>query len=564
MPTDHPNVLLLLSDEHSARFQGRVGGHGEPARTPTIDDLAATGTDFEEAYCRVPLCGPSRDCLLTSRDQRTCGSWINEDVLDPSLPTLPGTFSATGYETCLVGKMHFAGEYQFYGFDHRPYGDLTGGTGHQWEPLDPDERASLWENAGITGVPESQLQEHRVVRESLAWLREHEARSDAPWLLCASFSRPHFPLTAPRRYVDRFWDLPRGEPTDRFTDPPVGVRADTVDHPMVRAVRERAGGEDVDERTRRFARACYFACVAFLDDVLGEFLALAERDGLLDDAIVVYTSDHGELAGEHGLWGKKTWHEASTRVPLVVATPDQRRGVNDAHRIETPVSLADLFPTLCGLCGVETPVGLDGTDLAGRLDVRTATEVLPAILDVEGDGLGAGGLLLEDVPLVGVVRVGLKRLLEGALDTLDVVVGIDDVVHLRLDVLEVVGVEVDAGDVVVEALLGRRADGQFGLGVEPLERLREHVRGGVPQRLQVLLGVLGDDDEIAVRLQRLLPAGEVAVDDPADRVLAEARSDFVGHVLDRRPRLHLELGAVRQRDDDVAHAYDKPRRGDKY
>ena len=382
MPTDRPNVLVLLSDEHSVRFQERIDDdHGEPTRTPTIDGLAAAGTDFEEAYCQVPLCGPSRDCLLTSRDQRTCGSWINEDVLDPSLPTLPGTFSTAGYETCLVGKMHFAGEYQFYGFDHRPYGDLTGGTGHQWEPLDPDERASLWGNAGVTSVPEGQLQEHQVVRESLAWLREHEARSDTPWLLCASFSRPHFPLTAPRRYVERFWNPAADEPTDRFTDPPVGVEGDTVDHPMVRAVRERASGEDVDEQTRRFARACYFACVEFLDEVLGEFLALAERDGLLDNTIIVYTSDHGELAGEHGLWGKKTWHEASTRVPFVVVTPGQRRGANDAHRVETPVSLADSFPTLCGLCGVETPADLDGTDLAGAVESGDEPDRGPVVCD---------------------------------------------------------------------------------------------------------------------------------------------------------------------------------------
>ena len=93
------------------------------------------------------------------------------------------------------------------------------------------------------------------------------------------------------------------------------------------------------------ARAAYFACVDFLDEMIGDFLALLQRDGLLDNTIIVYTSDHGEMAGEHGLFWKNTWHEASARVPLIVSTPAQRSDTQPAREVTTPVSLADLFPT---------------------------------------------------------------------------------------------------------------------------------------------------------------------------------------------------------------------------
>jgi choline-sulfatase len=109
-----------------------------------------------------------------------------------------------------------------------------------------------------------------------------------------------------------------------------------------------------------------------MDELIGDFLRTLDADGFLDDTIVVYTSDHGELAGEHGLWWKHTWHEASVRVPLFVQTPAQRNGTADPHEVTTPVSLADLFPTLCGLTGIQQPDGLDGMDLTQA--VRTGSK----------------------------------------------------------------------------------------------------------------------------------------------------------------------------------------------
>lgn len=373
MPSDQPNVLLLLSDEHSFRCFGhrdREDG-GEPVSTPTFDALASSSTSFENAYCSMPLCAPSRLCLLTGREANRAGAWSNPSHLRPGLVTLPATLSDANYETALIGKMHLGGNRQFAGFDHRPYGDLTGGTGHQSDPLTPSRDGgkamrSRTVDAGETQIPESLLQERNVLEESVAWLREHRhRRPDQPWFLCASFSRPHFPLTAPRRYLDRYW--PEG-----VTEPVVGDEGDTTDHPMTVGAKTGFRTDEIEESEQLKARAAYFASVSYLDEVIGDFLSLLDSEGCLDNTIITYTSDHGELAGEHGLWWKHTWHEASTRVPWLIQLPNHRSSGRSNANLETPVSLTDLFPTICGLVNVPVPGEVDGVDLSA--DILDADE----------------------------------------------------------------------------------------------------------------------------------------------------------------------------------------------
>ena len=380
--TPRPNILFLLSDEHSYRFlssRSKERG-GEPCNTPSLDRLVAQGAFFDTACCQMPLCTPSRISMLTGRHSHRCGAWGNGAILDPKIPTFASTLGDNGYATATVGKMHLGGCLQHAGFGHRPYGDFGGPCGHQTDPLirpaNGDGRAGMdmrsrTVDAGVSQVPESMLQEQMVIRESIAWLREHRhASPEQPWLLHASFSRPHFPLTAPQRFIDRYW--PNG-----VTPPHVGRTGDSADHPMtVGAVKGFRTDEIGEEETMR-ARAAYFACVDLLDEMMGDFLALLERDGFLDNTVVLYTSDHGEIAGEHGLWWKNTWHEAATRVPLIMSLPEHRSGELPPQQIHTPASLADLFPTLCGLAGVPAADDLDGIDLSpilrgGQSDALTA------------------------------------------------------------------------------------------------------------------------------------------------------------------------------------------------
>lgn len=372
-----------MSDQHNPRFRGgySVTDHGEPVSTPTLDRLADRGTEFDWAYCGMPLCTPSRLCLLTGRQAADAGAWGNEDMLPPDAETIADSFSAAGYETGLVGKMHLGGRQQFAGFDHRPYGDLTGRGGHQFEPpnpqldLIPDWEALLTET-GTTNIPESLHQEQTVVQESISFLREQVNRDpDQPWFLCASFNRPHWPRTAPQRFLDEYWPdgvTPPSAPEDE---------AETADHPVSIHRRQRYAADAIDEETTLECRAAYFACISYLDEMLNDLLTTLERDGFLEDTIVVYVSDHGEMAGEHGLWEKNTWHEGSSRVPFFVSLPDSRFGDEQPASVETPVSLIDLYPTLAGLAEIETPNDLDGHDLSKALLTGAEPDRDPVFVD---------------------------------------------------------------------------------------------------------------------------------------------------------------------------------------
>lgn len=395
MSSDAPNVLFILSDEHTFRGMSRLdpASAGEPVQTPTLDRLAETSTVFEQAYCAAPLCLPSRLSFLTGRRADRCGGWGNPEMgnmtIDPQLSTLPNTLAGAGYETALVGKMHLDGNRQYVGFRNRPYGDLTGGIGHQPDPpteeLDRGYATSLrrLRDAGVTRIPESQLQETKVVQETVSFLREHANRApETPWFLCASFSRPHFPLTAPARHFDRYWP-------DGVTEPKTGRDGDTADHLLTTNVYDQRKLKEVDHETEMKARASYFAAIDFLDEYIGDLLAALGRSGLLKDTIVIYASDHGELAGEHGLWWKQTWHEAATRVPLMIQLPTHRSD-GLSMRISSPVSLIDLFPTLCGLLGVEPPGGLDGADLGPSVREGVEPDRGPVVSDNLNDRWGNG------------------------------------------------------------------------------------------------------------------------------------------------------------------------------
>ena len=364
---NQPNILFLHSDEHSFRFLSARSKNrgGEPCQTPTLDDLITQGVNFDAAYCQMPLCTPSRIAMLTGRHSHRCGAWGNASILPPDLPTFGSHFQTHGYQTATVGKMHIGGSRQFAGFGARPYGDFGGPCAHQFDPLSITNETqrggmdmrSRTADAGISEIPESLLQENMVTRESLSWLRENRhANPNQPYLLYASFSRPHFPLTAPRRFIDRY------DPK-KIPPPCVGRSGDAANHPMTLGAIKGFRTEEINETEMMKARAAYFASVDFLDEILGDFLALLDRDGFLKNTIIIYTSDHGELAGEHGIWWKNTYHEAATHVPLIISLPEYRNGELNAKEIATPVSLADLFPTMCGLANIPKPEGLDGVDL---------------------------------------------------------------------------------------------------------------------------------------------------------------------------------------------------------
>ena len=351
-----PNILLIITDQHSSHIAGFAGN--PYIETQALDALASRSTIFDAAYCQSPLCVPSRMSLWSGHYPHNIAAWANQSALPADCITIPQWLAQHGYTTASAGKMHFRGEEQLHGFQYRPYGDLVESSVSCHQPDPPETADGRAQNhaigrfpfAGATAIPEALHVDRIVTIESLSWLLEFiDENPDKPWFFCASYYRPHFPLTAPGRYVRKYQSmnlpypaLPEGypdqlHPHDRFI-------VDDFDL-------TRFSQEELD-----LALASYYAALDYVDDCIGELL---ENLGDLANTIIIYTSDHGDLAGEHGLWWKRSYYEASARVPLLISGA----GFNSEQRIKTPVELVDLFPTLCDFAGVAAPPELDGESL---------------------------------------------------------------------------------------------------------------------------------------------------------------------------------------------------------
>lgn len=358
-----PNILLLISDQHNPHI---VGYAGDPrARTPNIDRLAESGVRFDACYCQAPLCVPSRISMLTGKYVFKCWAWNNASVLYPEQLTIPQHLGNHGYETVLVGKMHLKGPRWDGGFKHRPYGDIIVDRfcGHQPDPVETwdgrwcNHKVGQFPWAGETEIPESLLLDSVVTRESIAFLLEHvDKNPEIPWFLCAGYGRPHFPFTVPGRYFRRAMaDPPPLPPRPRGYPESL--------HPHDRYIVDDYHIYDFSDEIQQRTLAAYYACVNYLDDCIGELLAVLDREGLLENTYIVYVSDHGEMAGEHGMWSKRTYYDGSSRVPLVVCGPNIPAG----RVVSTPVELVDLFPTICEWAGIPIPDELDGESLVSLM-----------------------------------------------------------------------------------------------------------------------------------------------------------------------------------------------------
>ncbi|HVX42687.1 MAG TPA: sulfatase-like hydrolase/transferase [Mycobacteriales bacterium] len=382
-----PNVLLILTDQHAPAVSGFAG---DPVvRTQNLDDLAARSAYFPAATCASPICTPSRMTMLTGKDVHRCAAWGNHWPIFPEHLTWPQHFADHGYATCLVGKMHFGGRDQMQGFARRPYGDLRHGLGHQPEPLSLFPGYQSARSAGPTEIPESLLQDVVVTRETISYVLEQQDR-DTPWFTVAGYSRPHPPFTAPGRYIRHY--------RDRVPPPDPGRHAAGDLEPFARLKFERGDVADLTDEEITRGREAYYACVDFVDDCIGELLETLHRAGALENTIVIYTSDHGEMAGVHGLWSKTMYFEPSAGVPLLMTGPGIVAG---HHRIETPFSLMDLYPTVSALAGLPVPDGLDGVDWSAFLGSPESTPPrswVPSTYVTYGDRVGYAKALTHDSP----------------------------------------------------------------------------------------------------------------------------------------------------------------------
>lgn len=341
MRASQPNILLVMSDQHNARFMGNAG-HAV-VRTPALDQLAAQGTRCSAAYCPHPLCVPSRIGFLTGRLPSEVGGWGNGSVLDSDTPTFAHAFAAAGWESILCGRMHFEGPDQFHGFQRRIFGDSTYSLspeilGQGRNRTNGQTRYAV-EVAGF-GQSGFQTFDQIVTDRACRFLRERPP-ADPPFCLVVGLMLPHNPLICSRRWFDYYMhalpplDLPTPRDIERF-------------HPAIRAWRHRRGVDDLTPLQHRRALAAYCGLVTELDQNLGVLLRALRQSAFAENTLVVYCSDHGDQAAEHGMWWKSAFYEGSARVPLIFHQPGR---IPAGRELPSVVSLIDIAPTLLELVG---------------------------------------------------------------------------------------------------------------------------------------------------------------------------------------------------------------------
>lgn len=358
------NVLLLMADQLTTRVLSMYGNPGAAA-TPHLDALAARGTVFSNAYCNSPLCVPSRAAMMTGRLPNRIRSYDNGSELPAAVPTFLHPLRAAGWSTALSGKMHFVGPDQLHGFEERLAGDIYPAA-VDWTPDwsrgiygNPGASVAKLRRSGPCSTSTVEMRYDDTAQErGLAWLRARcAARLANPFLLCVSFTHPHDPFIIAESYWNRYRD-------DDI--PPPQAPPDPEPHPFNCWINTHHELDRIppDAETIHRSRRAYYGMVSYVDDKIGEWMKELDRLGLKDDTLVLFTSDHGEMLGEHGMWFKRTFFDAAAKVPLMAAGP----GVKAGQRIGETVSLVDLFPTLLEFAGVSSSAGeLDGRSLAPLL-----------------------------------------------------------------------------------------------------------------------------------------------------------------------------------------------------
>ena len=364
-----PNVLLIISDEHNPKFTGCYGA--DYMKTPNLDSLASAGIRFENAYCNSPMCVPSRMSFLSGRYSFDIGVWDNGSPLRREIPSFAHYLEASGYETVLCGRMHMIGNDRTHGFRRRLYDDKEHWiTGYQTPHREPNcEQRRNNSHVSEYGEGNGSHFEYDSMVADLAgrYLREKARRaetgrhdkiypSNEPWMMTVGFTYPHFPHIIPERYASLY---------DATTLPLSSTRDQPVEdqHPAIRELRRAFCNLDtVPDEIQRESLRCHLGSVSFIDEKIGELLAHIDGSPLKENTVVIYTSDHGEMAGAHGIWQKQCFYEDSIRIPLLIRLPVGRDS-KPGKTVQTPVSLVDVAPTLLTLAGTPVPPNMPGTSL---------------------------------------------------------------------------------------------------------------------------------------------------------------------------------------------------------
>lgn len=406
---DNPNILFIAIDD----LRPFLGCYGDAnAHTPNIDGLAARGVRFTNAMCTAPSCGPSRAAIFTGRYPTTTGiygfqDWVGREMFADTI-TLPEYLRQHGYRTYTSGKLHHNSTNAYSKTqeavdrnlerDEPSIFTMVGRADREWDETNleaikrtpynhaPDRAACInWsgeENpasdkflSGPSDDPVLACQDGETVEYARRKLGE---RHDEPFFLGVGIVRPHLPFIVPREYFDLY-------PIQSLELPPVKFD-DLADKPW--AARSNAlVDDDIEIRRHENGRArviqAYYACVSFVDDMVGRVVGALDASPYRDNTVIVFWSDHGWHLGEKRTWRKFTLWEESARTPMVIVDPRRSKSAGGASN--RPVALIDLFPTLSELCGLPVPEWCEGRSVAPLLHSPEREWPFPA-LTIQGKG----------------------------------------------------------------------------------------------------------------------------------------------------------------------------------
>ncbi len=346
-----PNMLILMADQLTGTLF--PDGPATSVHAPNLWRLAERSARFANCYTPSPLCVPARAAFMSGQLPSRSRVYDNAAEFPASVPTYAHYLRRAGYYTALSGKMHFVGPDQLHGFETRLTTDIYPAD-FGWTPdyRKPGERIDWWyHNMGsVTGAGVAEITNQLEFDDEVAFngeaelLRLARGNDPRPWCLTVSFTHPHDPYVARRRY----WDL--YERCD-ILEPRVTARGFDEQDPHSQRLllaNDYASFEITDDNVRD-ARRAYLANVSYVDEKIGALLDTLQRTGQSNDTVVLFCADHGDMLGERGLWFKMSFFEGSARVPLMIAGP----GIDPGLR-EAPVSALDVPATLAELAGVDT------------------------------------------------------------------------------------------------------------------------------------------------------------------------------------------------------------------
>jgi len=389
-----PNILILMVDQlNGTLFPDGPAGF---LHAPHLRALAERSTRFANAYTASPLCAPGRASFMSGQLPSRTRVYDNAAEFASDIPTYAHHLRRAGYQTCLSGKMHFVGPDQLHGFEERLTTDIYPAD-FGWTPdyRKPGERIDWWyHNLGsVTGAGTAEISNQMEYDDEVAY---HAARKlydlargkdDRPWCLTVSFTHPHDPYVARRR----FWDLYAGCPELEPTVPAIPYE-DQDPHSRRLYLASDYKSFDITPENVRRSRQAYYANVSYLDEKIGALLDVLERAQMREDTVVVFLSDHGDMLGERGLWFKMSFYEGSARVPLMVAAPGLPAG-----RVDAPVSTLDVVPTLATLAGIdlgEVQPWTEGRDLTPL--ANGGARGAPVLMEYAAEGSYAPMVAIRD------------------------------------------------------------------------------------------------------------------------------------------------------------------------